>query len=674
MHIKTIGRGFCAAMLAAMAAGTARAELRAWNYEIFDSPTAVKDPGPLQPMRIVAARNGQFSGAVAVQSEGALKGLRATLRPVAGAAPVFAGAQVRYALPWTATRGGPAGFDILYETPPSEVAVDPRARRALAGVWVTVRPPADAPPGLHQAELRIEAEGAPPVTVPVEVRVSAWRVPDPKNFRTWIEMIQSPDTLALEYDVPLWSDRHFELIARSFQRIRQTGSGVVFIPLIRETNQGNAEAMVRWVRRRDGSFAPDFTVMDRYLDTAQKNLDEIKMVVLYAWDAYMVADRGGVEETGRRPEVKSENEFQRALELRAQQQYDLRQQGLTVTIVDEATGKTEPGFFPNYTAAGSNSEARWKPVYDEIRARMRRRGLEDKLFLGVTTDMSPSKAQTEFLKKVSGNLPWISHSHPRRTLNKPLPNTALNGIAPIGYEAHAYDLYYHINPDIPREVPMGWQIPELRAYLDRFGDLNSGALRVRHMPGIIVSGFQRGIGRIGGDFWPVLKDRRDQRSGHAFDRFPHNHWRGLNINSWLLAPGPDGAVATARFVNLVEGVQETEARIAIERVLLDDARRGRAGAEFARAAQATVNDYHLSIWRGQWPFEEHLQKVGPIVGRSLVEGLQGALNKQGIQTGNTHSLRQRADAEGSAWYRTSPWRERSFKLFETAAEAERRAP
>jgi len=625
-------------------------------------------------MRIVAARNGQFSGAVAVQSADAIKRLRATLRPVGGAAAVFAGAQVRYARPWENARNAPAGYDILYDAPPTVIAPDSPSRRATVGVWLTVRPPADAPPGLHTAELRIEAEGTAPVTVPVEVRVSGWRAPDPKNFRTWIEMIQSPDTLALEYDVPLWSDRHFDLIARSFRRIRETGSGVVYIPLIRETNQGNAEAMVRWIRRRDGTLAPDFTVMERYLDVAQKNLDEVKMVVLYAWDAYLVADRGGAEEAAKRPEVKSENAFQRSLELRAQQQYDLRQQGLTVTIVDEATGKTEPGFFPHYTAAGSDSEARWKPVYDEIRARLRRRGLEDKLFLGVATDMVPSKAQTEFLKKVSGNLPWISHAHPRRTLNKPLPNSALNGIAPIGYEAHAYDLNYHINPEIPREVPMGWQVKELRAYLDRFGDLNFGALRVRHMPGIIVSGFQRGIGRIGGDFWPAVRDRRGLRSGCAFDRYPHNHWRGLNINSWLLAPGPDGAVATARFANLIEGVQETEARIAIERVLMDDARRARAGADFARAAQETVNDYHLSLWRGQWPFEEHLQKVGPVSGRSLVEGLQGALNKQGIPTGNTWGLRQRADAEGPAWYRTSPWRERSFKLFETAAEAERRAP
>ena len=110
LHVKRLGSGVCAVMVAALSAGTARAELHAWNYEVFDSPTAVKDPGPLQPMRIVAARNGQFSGAVAVQSQGAIRKLRATLQPVAGSAPFFVGAQVRYALPWKDTRGAPAGF------------------------------------------------------------------------------------------------------------------------------------------------------------------------------------------------------------------------------------------------------------------------------------------------------------------------------------------------------------------------------------------------------------------------------------------------------------------------------------------------------------------------------------------------------------------------------------
>ena len=100
-------------------------------------------------------------------------------------------------------------------------------------------------------------------------------------------MIQSPDTLSLEYGVPLWSEKHWAMIARSFQLIRPTGSRVVYIPLLRHTNQGNAESMVRWIRQKDGSYKQDYSVMDKYLDLAQKNLGEPKLVVFYAWDSYL---------------------------------------------------------------------------------------------------------------------------------------------------------------------------------------------------------------------------------------------------------------------------------------------------------------------------------------------------------------------------------------------------
>ena len=68
-------------------------------------------------------------------------------------------------------------------------------------------------------------------------------------------MIQSPDTLALQYGVPLWSDRHWELIGKSFDLMRPTGSRVVYVPLLRNTNQGNSESMVRWTKKKDGSAA-----------------------------------------------------------------------------------------------------------------------------------------------------------------------------------------------------------------------------------------------------------------------------------------------------------------------------------------------------------------------------------------------------------------------------------
>jgi len=654
----------CAAAIVAGAMAwpaAAAADVTVWNYEVLGDAYRVTDPGPVKPITIVGARNGTFSGAVAVGSAKPITGLRASMGKLSmeGADIPSGQVAVRYAVSWGSTRGVPSGLDILLESPPAEVVV--RKNRALVGVWVTVTVPEEAKAGLYRGQLTVQAEGLPPRKIPVELTVADWPMPSPQGWRTWIEMIQSPDTLALEYGVPLWSDRHWTMIARSFQLMRPTGSRVVYIPLLRNTNQGNAESMVRWVRQKDGSFKPDYAIMEKYLDLAQEHLGDLKLVVFYAWDTYLVLSyrkQSFVE----RPTAPGQ----------AQQRWDMRQQGLTVTMLDEKTGKAEPGGLPLYTTPGSR--ALWQPVYAELRKRMKRRGLEDAMALGMVTDLEPSKEEIAFLQEVSGGLSWISHSHFRRTYKKPSPNTALKGIADIRYEAHA-TLTYQVNPDKGRLH--GWQVPELRAHLDRFGVLNGSPLRVRQMPQLDITGPQRGLGRLGGDFWRAIRDNRGRRAGTAFARYPENHWRGLNISSCFLAPGPDGPAGTSRLENLREGVQECEARILIESALLDAQRKQRLGPDLAKRAQAVLNEHQRAMWRSIWANQEHLEIMGAISGRSTHEAIWGALKRAGIKLpgfwdGQARGMRSDENRKGIDWFVGSGWKQRNKQLYAIAAEVQQR--
>ena len=653
----------CAAALIATAwSTTAVAEVTVWNYEILGDAYRVAIPGPLAPITLAGARHGTFSGAVAVASPKPITGLRASMGELSmdGASIPAGQVVVRYASSWGPIGGGPSGLDILLESPPEEVVV--QKDRALVGVWVTVTVPADAKAGLYRGQLTVEAEGLPKKTVPVELTVADFRLSDPQDWRTWIEMMQSPDTLSLEYDLPLWSDRHWAMIARSFQLIRPTGSRVVYVPLLRNTNQGNAETMVRWIRQKDGTHKQDYSIMEKYLDLAQKNLGDIELVVFYAWDTYLVTS------------FRKESYVERPKEPgQAQQRWDMRQKGLTVTLLDEATGKTEPGHLPLYTAP--ESRALWQPVYAELRERMKRRGLEGAMALGMITDLEPSKEEVLFLKDVSGGLSWVAHSHFRRMEKRPSPNTALQGIADIRYEAHAYGLTYQVNPDKGRIY--GWKVPELSAYLDRFGELNGSPLRVRQMPELNITGQQRGVGRLGGDFWDAIKNKRGLREGQAFARYPENHWRGLNINSWFLAPGPDGPVATSRLENLREGLQECEARILIESALLDAGQKERLGADLAGRAQAALDDNQRALWRSIWTKPEHLELMGAISGRSTHEAVWGTLTKAGITLpsfweGPARKMRSDEERNGIEWFVGSGWQERNKKLFAAAAEVQQR--
>ena len=116
----------------------------------------------------------------------------------------------------------------------------------MASVWATVKVPKDAKAGLHRGNVTVAAKDEEPVVVPVELTVADWTLPDPQNYKTWVEIIQSPDTLAAEYETPLWSDRHWELVAQSFKLLSDTGSRIVYVPLIAENQPGT--------RRDDGAM------------------------------------------------------------------------------------------------------------------------------------------------------------------------------------------------------------------------------------------------------------------------------------------------------------------------------------------------------------------------------------------------------------------------------------
>ena len=650
------------AIVAAAIAPAATAGVAVWNYEILGDAYRVTEPGPLAPITIVGARNGTFSGAVAVSSEKPITGLRATMGTLStdGAAIPADKIAVRYAASWGSIGGGPGGLDILLESPPAKVAVE--KNRALVGVWVTVTVPKDAKPGLYRGQLTVEASDLPPQTVSVELSVADWPLSDPEGWRTWVEMIQSPDTLTLEYGMPMWSDRHWAMIAKSFDLIRPTGSRVVYIPLIRNTNQGNAESMVRWIRQEDGSYKQDYSIMEKYLDLAEQHLGKPTLVVFYAWDAYLVIS------------FRKESYVERPKEPgQAQQRWDLRQQGIAVTMFDPKTGKTEPGNLPLYTAPGSRDL--WKPVYDELRQRMKRRELDKTMALGMVTDLEPSKEDVKFLQDVSGGMSWIAHSHFRRLRGKAGPNTILSGIADLRYEAHAYDLTYQVNPEKGRLF--GWKLPVLSTYIDRFGLLNGAALRIRQMPELNITGGQRGLGRVGGDFWSVIRDKSGNRAGQAFARYPENHWRGLNIANYLLAPGPDGPVATARLANLREGLQECEARILVESALLDAQQKQRLGPDLAQRAQAILDAQQWAMWRSFWTNEDQLKLMGAITGRSMHEAIwdgmaKAAIKMPGFWDGAARQLRSDEERKGLDWFVASGWQQRNKQLYAVAAEVQQR--
>ncbi|NIA20493.1 MAG: hypothetical protein GWP05_00675 [Anaerolineaceae bacterium] len=637
------------------------AGLQVWNVDPM-AGVGFLDYGnpcePLGPVRLVGARNGVFSGKVVVGSDKPIVGLKATagaLRGPGGRRIPASAVRIRYGHLWGGEAGFTSGrrpiqrpyaawpgfFGAVVDAPPKEIPVNkvrpPLVGGAVVPVWVSVRTPRDIAAGRYTGTVTLGAAGATPVRVPVRIDVADYTLPDSGDYRTWVELIQSPDTLAVEYGLKLWSEEHFAMIARSFDLMRDTGTRVVHVPVIAHTNLGNAESMVRWIPKGDGAYEWDFSVMDRYLDLAQKHLGQPKVVVLQVWELYMCPQKN----IGRR--------FSPGM--------DKRQKATggrpLVTMLDRATGRTENAVAPDLTDPAS--KVIWQDLLMQVRRRLRKRGLEKALMLGMFNDVVPPKEHITFFHDLAPDLPWVQQGHGRW-------KTKVHGIADVGYQATVWGGFQFgdgLKQTNQRGAPVvaslhGWAGPRLDVVFERNTGLDSyPSTRWRLYAETGITSELRGVGRIGADYWKVVKDRRGRRAGYAHERFAEGTWSSswiqLNLCSSTLAPGPSGPAATTRLLAMTEGVQECEARITIEAALMDEALKARLGDDLARRCQAAIDDRLHMMWKTL----SNYQLGGPF--------FFGA-----------GAWRWTAGIPGHRWYLSAGWQDASRRLYRLAGEVQRK--
>jgi hypothetical protein len=572
-----------------------------WNGEplLLTYDTDYGDAGvEPDPVQIVGARNGRFSGILIAGYDQPIEGLKATvteLKAETGDARIAAEAvEIRYQLPGdvdpaAATRV-PGGRHFRTETnvrrmealapePPEKIAVQKKnlvgkqnvVFGAVCPIWLTVHVPKDAAAGLYTGTCRIEAKGVEAVEVPVRVRVSDWTLPPPYEFRTVAGFHQSPETLALHYKVPLWSDAHFKLIDDAFKWLGSVGCKTIHLHLVERTNMGNAWSIVRWKRKKDApepkpvkkgelpkvtpeTHEPDFTVADRYLDIALKHLVKPPVVNLYAWDNYCGTMYHGAANSRHNVPPKP------------------------ACVTEMVDGKARHAQAANYKNI-DEAVAFWKPVAEHYQAYLKKRDLEKSLFIGISHDSWPADFVVKTWQKLLPDAPWAFQGHPR-------PGE-MYGV-PINYVCTVWGC----SPRPPRGLKHAWQIPKLECHFDRYTrgvNSQSELLDKSFLAGEVnITTGQRGFGRRAADLWPVIPAGRGRlRSLSA--RYPENGWGACNLRQRsYLAPGKDGPISTGRLEMMREGLQECEARIFIEEAFLSAENRAECGADFVKRCEAAL--------------------------------------------------------------------------------------
>lgn len=542
---------------------------RIWNadplhciYETDFGPAAAE----LSPIRIAGTRNGTFAGQIVTAYDRPVRNLKASvsqLTAVKGDARI--GTDAVHVFYPEATITDPRGyrriprghsrwtrvrtFDTLQKEPPAVIQVNkrykknaaPLALRAVQPVWVRVDVSEDAVPGRYRGVLNISADGIDQVTVPVRLYVEEWKLPPASAWQTFAGHFQSPESVALHYNVPMWSERHFAYLEKAFELLGSIGNKTVYLSCIAKTDVGNSQTMLRWVKK-EGGFEPDFTAIDRYLSLANKYLVNPQVVCFYVWDRPF---GGGY--FGRKNRSYSQPE---------------------VTVIDPETGTNSLVKIPAYDRDAAKEF--WKPAAVGIKERMDKLGWTGSLMLGVGDDCIPGKPVVRLWKDLLPEARWVSMSH--------AIHYNFHKIAPVGYATTVWQARFY------PKAKYGWRRKELICHFDRDSwrrGIQKQLLVLSYLAGERnITGGQRGFGRQSADFWPVLKHKKGRKSISA--RYPGNKGQlQIRMNPYL-APGPDGHVSTIRFEMIREGLQECEARIFIERALLDDEKRTKLGTDLVK--------------------------------------------------------------------------------------------
>ncbi|MFH0980152.1 MAG: glycoside hydrolase domain-containing protein [Planctomycetota bacterium] len=525
--------------------------LQVWNQDmhLLFGAEAYGDPNEaLRPVRLVGARNGYYSGTVVASSDRPIEGLKAQATDLEQAGKAgkisVSNVRLRYALPTELGFQGTVLAALADEPPGNVEPAGDKGKGAVQPVWVTVHVPKDAPAGSYKGSLSLSATGLSEVNVPVELEVIDWTLPEPGDYRSFVGFYQSPESVALQYDVPMWSEEHWKRLEKSFHLLGCLGNNLLVVPLVTQSQFGNDESMAPWIKQPDGSFTYDFSAFDRYLALARKHCT-IEVISLVVWHGIP----GG---------VGFSNDWGTATP----------DKPTFMTVVDPATKKTEPMQLP--VVGTEESKKMWRPFLEQVREHLKAGGF-DKVtpILGITAEGGIHNDVLNAFKEIWPEARWHYGGHGR--------GGGIGGKGPhLGYFEYMYVPGSLDPPDPPdKKRPYYWWTPHPEGVIitgaQRIDDPHQPPMSMRTMAERYMILGDKGPGRMGLDYWPVKGAVKGWGTPSLLGRWPMST-SGQRVPQLrcLALPGKDGALATVRLEALREGFQEAEARAFVELLLAEN--------------------------------------------------------------------------------------------------------
>lgn len=137
-------------------------------------------------------------------------------------------------------------------------------------IWLNVWVPAGTKTGVYKSKLTVQADGLETLTLPFEINIINRTLPNPQEWKFNLDLWQNPYAVARYYQVPLWSEAHFNAMRPIMKMLADAGqkaitASIMYKPWNGQT-QDHYDSMVTRIKRLDGTWKFDYAVFDKWVE------------------------------------------------------------------------------------------------------------------------------------------------------------------------------------------------------------------------------------------------------------------------------------------------------------------------------------------------------------------------------------------------------------------------
>lgn len=136
-------------------------------------------------------------------------------------------------------------------------------------LWVDIKVPADTKAGKYKGTLSVNCDGQT-LALPLQLQVANHVLPEPKDWAFHLDLWQNPYAVARYFQVPLWSQAHFDAMRPIMTELANMGQKVITASIIQHPWNSQTydpfESMIAKMKQVDGTWKYDYTVFDKWIE------------------------------------------------------------------------------------------------------------------------------------------------------------------------------------------------------------------------------------------------------------------------------------------------------------------------------------------------------------------------------------------------------------------------